>query len=163
MKLNINNIIEIIIQNTINYTNINNLLNTTKNFAEYKKKYYYWKLNEKYSKKYYSDFNFRSLLLSKIIRPENQISLNLDNIHFIIDTNIVKNINSLSLKRNDIIDISLLKNLSNLDLSYCYNIENIDTLLNLNELNLTGCSKIVNINYLKKKKQNKKIKFKRMY
>ena len=76
---------EFIIQELNELININSLLNTTKQLKEYKKKYFYWKLNETFSFKYYNDVDYYNHINSKILYGNKQLFININRDHEITD------------------------------------------------------------------------------
>ena len=121
-------IIHIVYDIVNKYTNIKDLCDTCKYIHIYKKYIIYIKLNRKKSFEYYNNTNFRSLVLSKIIDPFEQLSINLS-------------------KYNTIMNVNHLNNLHSLDLSDCKYIKDFSTLTKIYILNLTYCN-ISDVNHL---------------
>ena len=59
------------------FVSIRNLLDSSKKFKELKLKLIYLKLNPFYSEQYYYDNVFRDRVLSQMLNPEKQLSINL--------------------------------------------------------------------------------------
>lgn len=153
------------------FVNINNLLNTSKQILCVKKNLYYWNLTPYYSLCYYRDSFFREKIQEKMTLPYQQLSLNLSNSD-IKDTANLNNIKILNLSNCvnlicvdslinvfslclseciALVDIIFLKNIFKIDLSYCESIKDVSmlgNLCNLNSLNLFCCDKIIDISML---------------
>jgi hypothetical protein len=132
-----------------NYTNINNLLNSTAKLNNVKKKLFYWKLNRQFSIKYYQNEIFREELLVKMNDINKQLSLILAYYHKDIDVSILANIHTLDLSNCNIKDVSLLKNAYKLKLSCCQKIEDISALEKVQIIDLAYCYKITDVSPLK--------------
>ena len=138
-------------------SNWTNLMNTTIKFKNINKYTKFIKLNNIHSKLYYESNYFYNLVNSKIINPNNQISLNLDkyDVDFLqqendnIDTkNYDLKIHTLSIKFSNINDLSTFKYIKNLNLTGCINIIDLSPLKNINEINLSYCKYITDVSSL---------------
>jgi hypothetical protein len=79
------------IQELINYTDTNNLLNVVAKFRMIKKREYYWKVNREYSLKCYADAVFKKNLDSLPSRLEEQLSLHLEHCKQVTDVSALGN------------------------------------------------------------------------
>ena len=155
--------IEFIFQELNEFININKLLNTTKQFKEYKTKLFYWKLNKDHSFKYCNDICFHNCINSYILCRNKQLSINMsenrtsgNHLNFNLYLNNenseklrrIGNVHSLNLNLCDITDESLshidLYNVHTLKLSWCDRItdEGLRYLGNVHTLDLRYCNKI---------------------
>ena len=108
------------------YGDINELFNTCKSLYELKKYVYIWKLNKKYSLKYFYERDFRTLVRSKMEYSHKQLCINLSN--------------------TDIIGLNTLDNIYILNISYTkikdnqsvHRLKNIDTLIMTNNMGLAA-------------------------
>jgi hypothetical protein len=117
------------LQEFVDYTSINNLLNTTKSFEIIKKQSYYWKLDMTYSLKYYCslaggtntfDRRFKLKLNSLLTNVNKQLSLNLSNLESRIDMSVIANVNALNLKGSrNVVNFSSLGKVQTLDIRKC--------------------------------------------
>lgn len=140
---------EFIFQELQQFININNLLCSTIQFKEYKKKLFYWKLNKTHSILYYYDNDFYKYLNSIILYRNKQLSISLDGYKSIKNVQRLGNVHTLNLSYCDnLTDVSCLGNVHSLNLSFCYKITDISFLGNVHTLNLTGCDKITDISSL---------------
>jgi len=137
---------EYIIQELKDYINIkefNYLIGSSRHFKEYKKKFLYWKFNQKYSFKYYSDIDFFNYINNEIIVCGNkQLSLKIRNLDDIVDVNHLGNVHSLDLSSCKNITDEGIKNLGKiykLNLSSCYNITDVNHLRDVHTLILSSC------------------------
>ena len=141
---------EFIIQELHEFININNILNTTNLFKEYKKKYFYWDLNEYYSFKYYSDVDFYTLINSKIMNVNKQLHIDLTNGDITdegLKKNYIGNVHTLNLSWCDKItdeSVKQMVSVHELNLWECRNITDdvVKHLGKIHTLNLMGCNKI---------------------
>lgn len=141
-------LLPIVLYEIINeYIYLNNLCYSCNYFYKELKKYKYLKLNIYYSLKYYEDYEFRNIILSKIINPNKQLYLNFKK-SYITDVNILHNVHGLDLSYTNIRDISSLYKLYVLNLQNCKNIFDIPYFENIHTLNLKNCKNITNINSL---------------
>lgn len=110
----------------------------------------YITLNKTYSLKYYENAEFRDLIQSKMNNSRFQLSLNLSNCSQVTDLSVLKNIHSLDLSYCRCIsdDISALENTYILNLKGCENITNVSMLGNLHTLNLSYCYYITDVSML---------------
>jgi hypothetical protein len=150
------------LQRYVDYSSINNLLNASKKYKVVKQVNCYWKLNRKYSMKYYNEDLFRWNFLS--IDTNRQLSLNLalvegsnsetyaSNLRYINtirDVNAICNIHSLDLTGCCLlIDVGPLCNGHSLNLSRCSNVIDVTALRNIYDLNLSGCFKVADVQAL---------------
>ena len=143
---------EFIIQELCDYLiNINDLLNTTVRFNEYKEKYFCWRLNEESSFKYYREMESYNYIDSQILLGDMSIMsvsspvlLNLNKKQLSLDLRVNKKVKDNGLK--------YLGNVYKLNLIECKNItdEGIKHLGNVRILNIGVCKKITDegIKYL---------------
>ena len=144
MKMKINEIFDII----SNYTNLNIILNVSKQFKEYKKQYYIYNFNKEISLLYYNDINFKNKINSSVLYSNKQIKLNLYQCQIITDVSVLDNVHTLNLYGcKNIIDVSTLGNVNTLNLSYCNKITDISALGNVHTLNLS-CTNIIDVSAL---------------
>jgi hypothetical protein len=124
----------------VEYTSCWNLSITCKLLLE-RKKYVDYKLNRKYSLKYYKDKYFRTKILEKIFNPRKQLYINLNFYGQITNVSILANVYCLKLRCcNKITDVSALRNVKILILSGCKNITNIKELKNVKMLDVSYCN-----------------------
>jgi hypothetical protein len=127
----------------LNYRNgdMNSLLNVSRRFKILKKMKYYWKLNKKYSAEYYRDDTFKSKMDSLLIDSKIQLSLNFSK--FTETWSLIQ-----PPAEYDVIDVSTLSNIHELDLTGCDRIVDISALGNVHKLTLIFCSQIVEVSTL---------------
>jgi hypothetical protein len=89
------------LQRYVNYSTINNLLNLSKKYKGVKKLQFFWKLNNKYSVKYYRENDFKFKLNALLDDVNRQLSLDFGGY-------------------DSIWDVTSLRNIYSLDLSFCY-------------------------------------------
>jgi len=100
------------------YTNINALLNSSKQFKRDKYEVYYWKLNKEYSLKYYNDMDFRGTINNLVYKTKYQLSLDLSRCEHLTDISMLGNVHTLNLHDCvQITDVSMLRNVHTLNLS----------------------------------------------
>jgi hypothetical protein len=159
-------IIEILYNNNVN---LNLILDSSKNYKEYKKQYYTYNLNNEMSLLYYSNIKFRKKIKSLVSYSE-QIKLNfcynrIINLYVLADVHTVNlyycfgftdpsplcYINTLHLYSSNISNVYALKYVRNLYLSWCHEITNVDALGSggIETLSLYYCHKITNVDALK--------------
>ena len=137
------------------FIGIKPLLDTSLQFKEYKKKYFYWNLNESYSFRYYSNINFYNRINSLVFDGKTQIKVSLQrNPESITDEGIknLDNIHTLYLTCCDGITDDGLKyisengNIHTLKLTHCRNITDagIKYLGNLHTLHISCCYNVTN-------------------
>jgi len=109
-------------------------------------------LNRKYSKLFYYDEEFREEVLKSVNYDRSKISLNLSGIQkynietvFKMGTIIRREINN---DENNIKDLSILKDIHTLDLSYNDDITDVSMLSGVYDLDLTNCPNITNVHML---------------
>jgi hypothetical protein len=123
------------LQGYVDYYWINNLLNTSQKYKSAKLSAFYWKLNKKYSLRYYKEILFKKKFHMLLIDVNKQLSLDLHNTE-IIDVSSLQRVHSLNLQccRN-IVDVSALGTVKSLNLSFC------DKIMDLSALH--GCQTII--------------------
>jgi hypothetical protein len=152
------------LQEYINYTNINNLLNVSIEFKEQKKLHFYWKLNQKNSKKYCSNNSkeqedFRAKLGPLLVNKKVQLSLNLSSFdaNRYIDVSTLGNVNTLTMGRygisdisciNGIRDVSALGGVHILSISNCIDISDVSALGSVHILTISSCPGIEDVSAL---------------
>lgn len=142
-------IIHILYKMINDYEDIKQLCDTCKEYQEYKK-ILSIKLNKEYSLEFYRNFQFRSIILSKIIDPYEQLSIDLSDCDEVVDVKYLNNLRSLDLSCcKNIIDVRSLTNIHTLNLSNC-NISDVSTLGNCHILFLDRCKNITNVSALGK-------------
>jgi hypothetical protein len=117
------------LQGYVNHITINNLLNISKKYKNAKKLQFYWKLNNKYSVKYYRENDFKYKINSLFTNMTRQLSLNFGGY-------------------DAIWDVTSLRNIHSLDLSFCYRV----SVLKYIHLHIDMCTYIcihMHINVLK--------------
>ena len=130
------------------YTDLRSLCDTCKLLSTLKK-YINYKLNKKYSLKYYHDVLFRNKVLHKIFNPNKQLYLNLEDCRYITDVSVLGNVHTLDLSRcSNITDVTALGNVYTLKLNYCDNITDVSGLGNVHTLDLRNCLNITNVSAL---------------
>ena len=118
------------------------------------KKNRYITLSKTDSLNYYTDDEFRSSVLSTIINPYYQLSLDLSYCDIVVDVSNLNNLNSLNLSGcKKIIDFTPLTNIQNLNLSdtnvrFTDNFENINTLILNRCINISDVSKLGSVKKL---------------
>ena len=136
---------EFMIQELFSLININNLLNSTKKLNEYNKRFFYWRLGQTHSFKYYNDTEFYNYINSKMMNPNKQLCISIIQ-KSITSVKHLGNVHTLDLHFccSNIIDVNCLGNVKFLNLSGCSKIidENIVNLGNVYDLNLSGCNYI---------------------
>jgi hypothetical protein len=126
----------------------NALLNVSKHFRGMKKEYFYWGLNLKYSKEYYSCLQFRDHM-SLIMITKKQLSLNFSNNSYISDVSSLYNVDKLNLSNcSNLTNVSMLGGLRVLNLSKCRNLIDVSSLGRIHELNLNHCIKVTDVSSL---------------
>jgi hypothetical protein len=121
------------------FTSLSEVSSTCKHMLYYKKIIKY-RLDTEYSKKYYFDSAFRTLVNNRIKYPQKQLDIDLSYSDKIYNVDNMYNVNKLNLSNcANVTDVSNLGNIDTLDLSYCSNITGIEKLNNVRILNLTNC------------------------
>lgn len=149
---------DFIIQELHSLININSLLNTTRYLEEYKKIYYYWEFNEKYSLKYYEDEDFYNCVNLYIPNTNKQLSIKIHKKE-LPNVNILGGVHKLDISQcKSIADVSGLGNIHSLNLSQPWSYtedchitnEDLKFLGNCHTLNISHCDKITDegIKYL---------------
>ena len=141
-----------------NFTDIKNMLDTTKKYNSIKDNIYLWKLNKEYSIKYLDNINqFRTLIhnhknIHKLsFSGEYDVNFSLNyyiNFNELNDEqcNILENVRVLDLSFcNYITDVSMFKNVHTLNLSFCNYITDISMLKSAHTLNLSHCYDITDV------------------
>lgn len=108
--------LDFLIQELHGLININNLLNSTKQFEEYKKKLFYWDLNTEFSSKYHNDEEYCNYINSIIENDNKQLSI--------------------TLKQESITDVSKFSKCHKLFLESCTNILDVSSLANLHTIKI---------------------------
>jgi hypothetical protein len=116
------------LQGYVDYYWINNLLNTSQKYKSAKLSAFHWKLNKKYSLRYYKEILFKKKFHMLLIDVNKQLSLDLHN--------------------TEIIDVSSLKRMYSLNLQCCRNIVDVSALGAVKLLDLSFCNKIVDLSAL---------------
>lgn len=135
------------------YTNWNQFMNTTKKFQDINRQTRYLALNNQKSILYYESDDFRKIINSKIINPNNQLSLNLRKYNF--DNNNINdifNIHKLDLYFSNINNNNLnyFRSIKKLNLTGCMCIYDLAPLKMIQEINLSYCYYIKDLSPLKK-------------
>ena len=136
------------LQGLLDKCDINNVLNSMMKYNEYKKKYFYWRLNKQFSLRYYEDLQFYNVLNTIILNTNKQLSLNY---HYcykdITDDGLsrIGNCHTLNLhccKKVTNKGLKYLNNCHTLTLSSCILIsyEGLKYLTNVHTLDINGCS-----------------------
>lgn len=114
------------------YISLKHLLSSSIVFKEYKKTYVYWKLNRKYSFKYYCDIEFKLNLDSLICETNKNLSLNLsEKQEEDMDGEMV---DLCTFNSDNIKDVRGLADVHTLDIRGCINIKYISALRNVPKL-----------------------------
>ncbi len=112
------------------------------------KKNQYFELNDIDSLRFYLEPDFRAYVLSEIIDPYKQLSLDLRNRKEVVKVDILNNLNSLNLSGcKNIKDFSPLTRIYDLNLSNT-NIRFTENLKHINTLNLDGCINVSDVSEL---------------
>jgi hypothetical protein len=93
------------------------------------RRHLFLKLNKTYSRKYYDDEHFQTLVHSRLENPTKQLSLDLSGCI-------------------EVTDVTALGGIHSLNLSYCYNITDVSALGGVHTLDLRGCGKITDVSAL---------------
>ena len=118
------------------------LLDTKRNWYEYKKRSWYVTIKNP------DILNNLNILNSLVINTSIQIELYLRNLK-ITDISALSNVHTLDLSDcNGITDVSALSNVHSLNLSDCNGITDVSALSNVHSLNLSGCNDITDISAL---------------
>jgi Leucine-rich repeat (LRR) protein len=138
-----------------NVSDINKLLNVSRNMQSLKYSEFYWKLKRQYSLKYYMDIDFKTrghLLLND---TKSQLSLDLSYFKVITGVTALGNVHALALSNSDgITDVSALCDVHTLSLGFCAGISDISALGKVHTLNIHHCpikdvSALGNVAYVK--------------
>ena len=133
------------------YTDLRNLWMTSLNLwnSNERKLLCYLRLNEDKSKEYWKSKDFKTYILSRVLNPNKQISLNLSDCDGITDVSSLGNVHTLNLSRcYGLTDVSSLGNVHKLDLSGSSGITDVSSLGNVHSLNLLNCFEISDVSSL---------------
>ena len=123
------------------------LLSLNHHYRNYKAKNFYYRLNSKYSLKYYNDEDYFSLKMH-IDNPSKQLYLDLLECD-IEDVSVLRNTHTLFLwNQLNMKDVSALGNVHTLHLEYCTGITDVSALGKVHELSLFGCTRITDVSAL---------------
>ena len=113
------------------------------------RRHLFLKLNKTYSRKYYDDEHFQTLVHSRLENPTKQLSLDLSGCIEVTDVTALGGVHTLNLSRcRNISDVSALGGVHTLTLSYCDNITDVSALGGVHTLDLRYCDKITDVSAL---------------
>ena len=117
------------------YVSINAFLNSSKELALLKMRYFRWNLTKAASLRFHRFQPYRDILLSRMIYPRKQIQIDLGGYSEVTDVSMLSNVHTLDLRCcSDVTDVSMLGNVHTLDLSGCFYMTDVSMLGNVHTL-----------------------------
>lgn len=132
-----------IIETYCSFKDIKNLLNTNKRaFASLKLESFYFQFNKKFSLKYLEDAEFRQHVHKRIVNPQRQIGLELTSLPSNISDESLFPANRVILRKQFSSSLPPFRQVYDLLLTYCSNIERLQDFPKLEKLRLISCPKL---------------------
>jgi hypothetical protein len=99
--------------------------------------------------KYYENRDFRNYISSLMHDTSKQLHIDLSHCYQIVDVSMLGNVYELNLTYcTEVVDVSLLGNIYKLNLSYCRRVSDVSALGTVCDLNLTYCNSVDDVSML---------------